>query len=149
MNAKIEARAIAARLREDISEEANGYRRQSLKLAADALEDFATALAAKAVDAQTEARALADDLRKRASNETIVHHWHAKAAEAIATALSERDATIAAKDTELAVARQNFEELAELQKATLRRAERAQAENKRLERDLARKHEELPFTETD
>ena len=40
-DAQTEARAIAARLREDIREEANGYRRQSLKMAADALDTLA------------------------------------------------------------------------------------------------------------
>ncbi|MFA7602533.1 MAG: hypothetical protein WCY29_05940 [Novosphingobium sp.] len=40
-DALTEARAIAGRLREDIREEANGYRRQSLKMAADALDTLA------------------------------------------------------------------------------------------------------------
>lgn len=61
-------------------------------------------------DPQTEARALADDLQKRAANETIVHPWHAKAAEELITALAAKDAELEAVKRER---RAGFESLGE------------------------------------
>jgi hypothetical protein len=43
------------------------------------------------IDSQAEARALADDLRRRASNEQIVMHYHARQADKLAAALAAKE----------------------------------------------------------
>jgi molecular chaperone GrpE (heat shock protein) len=71
-DAQREACAIVQRLREDISEEANGYRRQTLKAAAETIEKLATALAAKDAElgewktAQARSAVAYEAVRKRA-----------------------------------------------------------------------------------
>ncbi len=47
-------------------------------------------------NAQTEAQAIADELRLRASREQIVLHHHARAVDKLATALAAKDAELAA-----------------------------------------------------